>query len=266
MSTGYSLHIGVNFFDPNHYGSSGALKSCENDARYMRKIANDLGYISELVLTQRATRKKVYESLRTLAEKSIAEDLVIITYSGHGSFVPDFNHDELDDTNDETWCLYDAQLIDDEIFYLLSKFKEGVRVLLVTDSCHNGTIYKMIDFGDDLIPKGLDTEKSIRVYQKNKLFYENIPLLYSLLPKEDCKASVITISACSDFETTGAGNERYSYSLFTKSLKTVWDGNFKGNYSQFVENINKQNYGVEPQISFMGKHINIFKNQQPFAL
>jgi len=41
---------------------------------------------------------------------------------------------------DETWVLYDRQLVDDELYKIWSKFKPGVRILVLSDSCHSGTV------------------------------------------------------------------------------------------------------------------------------
>ena len=44
------------------------------------------------------------------------------------------------DKRDETWCLFDSQLIDDELYFELAKFASGVRILVLSDSCHSGTV------------------------------------------------------------------------------------------------------------------------------
>ena len=65
--------------------------------------------------------------------------MFLLTYSGHGSQVPDKNGDETEDGYDETWVLYDRQLVDDELYALWSKFAAGVRIVVLSDSCHSGT-------------------------------------------------------------------------------------------------------------------------------
>ena len=55
--------------------------------------------------------------------------------------MPDVWGDEAD-KQDETWCLYDGQLIDDELYFELSKFAPGVRILVLSDSCHSGTVVR----------------------------------------------------------------------------------------------------------------------------
>ena len=53
--------------------------------------------------------------------------------------MPDTSGEEVD-RQDETWCLWDGQLIDDELYLELSRFAAGVRVLVLSDSCHSGTV------------------------------------------------------------------------------------------------------------------------------
>ena len=77
--------------------------------------------------------------LRDAARKLKAGDLFFLSYSGHGGQVPDVSGDE-PDKQDETWCLHDGQLIDDELYLELSRFQKGVRILVLSDSCHSGTV------------------------------------------------------------------------------------------------------------------------------
>lgn len=140
MATGLALTIGLNAVDPKHYGRwSGELYACEADAIEMTEIAKSRDFVVEKLLTAEATRAKVMGEI-TRASKSLkAGDIFLLTYSGHGGQVPDRNNDE-DDYQYETWCLYDQELIDDELYYLLGAFKEGVRILVFSDSCHSGTV------------------------------------------------------------------------------------------------------------------------------
>lgn len=141
---GYALAIGLNRVDPAHYsGWSGQLYGCEPDANDMCKIAVDQRFKATKLLTENATRQKVLDELAALAAKLQSGDLLVVSYSGHGGQVVDHNGDEEDDGLDETWCLYDGQLIDDEVYGAWMKFKEGVRILVFCDSCHSGTAIKM---------------------------------------------------------------------------------------------------------------------------
>ncbi len=145
LGKGYALAVGLNAVDPGKYaGWNGSLTGCEPDAKDMEEIAKRQGFETELLLTAGATREAVLESLKKWAEKCRNGDLLVVSYSGHGGQVPDQNGDETDDGLDETWCLFDGQLLDDELYEAWTKFREGVRILAFSDSCHSGTILKMI--------------------------------------------------------------------------------------------------------------------------
>lgn len=141
---GEALAIGLNRVDPAHYGGwSGDLTGCGPDARDMDKIAKGAGLTSKTLLTAAPTRQAVLDEIASAASRLNTNDLFVLSYSGHGGQLPDSNNDDPDDGLDETWCLFDGELIDDEIYTALSAFQPGVRVLVFSDSCHSGTVLKM---------------------------------------------------------------------------------------------------------------------------
>jgi hypothetical protein len=141
--TGHALAIGLNKVNPAYYGGwEGELSGCEPDANDMRTIAQSQGLKVKTLLTPQATRDNVLEQLNDFANLLTSGDLLVVSYSGHGGQVPDLNGDEADGL-DETWCLYDGQLIDDELYGAWMKFREGVHILVFSDSCHSGTVLRM---------------------------------------------------------------------------------------------------------------------------
>lgn len=140
---GYALAIGLDKVDPGHYfGWNGDLRFCETRAEIMEKIATGQGLEAEKLLTENATREAVKEKLAALASKLERGDLLVVSYCGHGGFIPDDNRDETDG-QDETWYLFNGQLTDDELWATWAAFKEGVCILVFSDSCHSGTVLKM---------------------------------------------------------------------------------------------------------------------------
>ena len=112
---GYALAIGLKTVDPEHYGGwDGELSGCEPDAADMAKIATDQGMNVDTLITANATREAVLSKLSNLADKLNSGELLVVSYSGHGGQIPDQNDDE-EDQMDETWCLYNGQLLDDEL-------------------------------------------------------------------------------------------------------------------------------------------------------
>jgi hypothetical protein len=124
MARGRSLHIGLNRIDPAHYGSDGALGGCLNDARDMGALAESQGYDPRIsLLDDKATVSAVKAAINEASAALEAGDIFLMTYAGHGGQVPDTNGDEgsdelggAGDAKDETWCLFDRMLIDDELY------------------------------------------------------------------------------------------------------------------------------------------------------
>ena len=100
--------------------------------------------------------------------------------------MPDFSGDEApddpNDTLDETLCLFDGQLVDDELYALWAGFPADSRVLVVTDCCHSGTNIKARDDrrhgggADDARPRprAMPLAVAARVARNQAAFYKEI--------------------------------------------------------------------------------------------
>jgi len=241
MAKGIALTIGLNAVDPKHYaGWSGELKACEADAKDMANIAKSKKFQVETLLTKEATRAKVKGMISKAAKDLKSGDIFMLCYSGHGGQLPDLNNEELDE-RDETWCLFDGQLVDDEINSMFAEFSEGVRILVFSDSCHSGTVSKALDSygrpnpltassGEPLRQKCMPREYLGAVYRENQAFYDKI-LKKPPVKEEDIKASALLISGCQDNQYSMDGERN---GLFTSHLMAVWkDGKYSGNYKKF---------------------------------
>ena len=241
MAKGVSLHIGLNLVDPAYYdGWSGPLNACEADAHAMSALCERQGFAPRMLITKDATREAVLAQLEGLATELVAGDTLIISYSGHGGQVPDRNMDE-PDRLDETWCLYDGQLVDDELYWAWGKFAPGVRIAVFSDSCHSGTVLKYAlatKFNLGLVansfavavPRVMPPEIVARTYYKNREFYEAI-LAKPAPTVPTC--SVILVSGCQDNQLSMDGPFN---GAFTGALLTIWaDGAFQGSYSALAK-------------------------------
>lgn len=143
MAMGISIHIGLNRIDTDVYGAGNDLSGCINDARDMQSLAVAQGFQTQLMTDEGATAATVISAISGAAQSLRSGDILFLTYSGHGSNVTDTSGDETDGL-DETWCLYDRMLIDDELYQLWGQFQAGVRIIMLSDSCHSGTVARMI--------------------------------------------------------------------------------------------------------------------------
>ncbi len=243
MAKGFSLHIGLNRVDPNSYDNwSGELQGCENDANDMLAIAKALGYEStEILLTDTATSDKVFKAVAMAARTLERGDIFLFTYSGHGGQIPDVSGDE-SDRLDETWCLYDRMVVDDELYGLWSLFKEGVRIFVISDSCHSGTVTRFRAEAPDVDDNGQPIKYRIvpediqdSVYNANATLYDAIQWISGREVERPIKASVILISGCQDNQLSADG---FNNGRFTSALLAAWDGgNFQGGYESFWKTI-----------------------------
>ena len=186
MAHGISLHIGLNSVDPAGYGGwSGDLGGCEPDARDMQKLAASLDYKTNMLLTEDATASAVLAVMENAAKKLKSGETFFLTYSGHGGQSPDENGDE-DDSEDETWCLYDRQVLDDELHIMYSKFASGVRIFVLSDSCHSGTVLRNMP---PQLRAGARTTDNVSSMIPAAYKDPNVPVCYRFAPPKAVKAN-----------------------------------------------------------------------------
>ena len=114
-----------------------------NDARDWAKLLERRGFNTTLLLDRNATGKAMRQEIARQVQSGKAGDVVVVQFSGHGTYVPDRSGDEPDGT-DEALCPWDLMdngpLIDDELAELLGQAAAGVRVIMLSDSCHSGSV------------------------------------------------------------------------------------------------------------------------------
>jgi hypothetical protein len=221
----------LNEFDPAHYGEPGTLAGCENDARDMAALARKEGIkpIVSPLLTAKATAANVVNAIKKAAAALEDGDTLFVTYAGHGAQVPDTNGDE-QDRMDETWCLYDRMLIDDELAALWASFRAGVRIVMLSDSCHSGSVSALSaaarsKAGGREAPPAYPATRALRIYRNNKGIYDAIQLGTKTRSQAKIRASVLLISGCQDNQLSGDGDVN---GLFTETLKSVWNDGLPG--------------------------------------
>jgi len=276
---GYALHIGLNAVDPASYeGWSGELFACENDAAIYKTLAEKAGFQSiHTLLTKDATSTNVLQQLHDAATLLQTGDMLMLTYSGHGGAVPDINNDETNNFGemagfDETWCLYDRQLLDDELKDAFSRFKEGVRILVFSDSCHSGSVSKAaeetqaISNADPLtIPRAraLPLDVLMPVYNNHKQEYNDIQSQLHVRI-EDIPAYVVQFGACQDdelaMEVSGNG-------MFTAKLQKVLETGVINSYNDLLNAIKRGFPGQqEPNLFHYGRTAYAFLDEKPFCV
>ena len=270
------MHIGVNIVDPQHYsGWEGPLSSCENDVDTMCVIARKQGFETHVLKTADATRGAVTGAIRDAASKLTAGDFFLLSYSGHGGQVNDIDGDE-EDGKDDTWCLFDGQLLDDEFRVLFASFGAGVRVLMLSDSCHSGTMLRgdraaapshEVIKDDFVFSRVMPRQVAVGTLRKNRSRYMEIQQALPN-PRPDIKASIRLLSGCQENEESFGNQET---GRFTEAVKQVFQsGAFKGNYEQFhaeiKEAVSKVMNPQTPGHMFIGVANADFDRETPFKI
>lgn len=146
--------VGVKRFNPDFYGGqTGYLSDTESDADVISMLARQKGLETLDLRTEKATIYAFKQGLLNAVKDMQAGDLLFVYVSGHGGQREDLSGDE-PDRLDETICLYDGEIIDDDMWRLFTKAPSGVRVAYVTDTCNAGSNWKSIPSDMVDAPKG----------------------------------------------------------------------------------------------------------------
>lgn len=198
---------------------------------------------------------------------------------------------EEDDKLDETWCLFDGQLIDDELYLELGRFAKGIRILVLSDSCHSGTVVRAAPPVSVLTgpqPRLMPPQIARQVYADHKKFYDQLQrdvmkearagaksdpdtalahvAVSGRLTKvaAKVKAAVLLISGCQDNQTSMDGARN---GAFTEQLLKVWDnGAYRGNYVTFYAAIKAGMPATQsPNLFALGPAAG-FARERPFSV
>jgi Caspase domain len=184
----YALAVGVTAY------SDKPLYGCVNDATGMLEmLIGSFGFDrngSSLLINGDATRDGILRAIERYVGLVNSGDLFVFYYSGHGTVFPDHASAERDETQilDMSWLRaqgvdipdgrYDSAIVpidagvggperpwrnlilDDELYAIFSRMTaKGANVILISDSCHSGSLAKSLNVDDT--PKFLDPETAI---------------------------------------------------------------------------------------------------------
>jgi len=158
MPDTYALIVGIDTYSK----PLTRLKGCVNDANAVRDLL-ERRYQAQcaVLMNEQATRENIIGGFRSHLAQARAGDSAVFFYAGHGSQVPAgglFAKVESSDKLQSLVCIdsrpdgYD--LVDKDIAVLISELADqGVRVTLMMDSCHSGSISRAVhDRGGVLEP------------------------------------------------------------------------------------------------------------------
>ncbi|MBW2163245.1 MAG: caspase family protein [Deltaproteobacteria bacterium] len=251
MAKGHALLAGLKSVDPasyNGWDGTGGCWGCELDVDNMERILKSLGYDTKVLKTADATRNSVLSSLYRAADNLVGDDIFVFYYSGHGGQQPDLNGDELDG-KDETLVAYDREVIDDKIHYALTRFKTGVRIVMISDSCNSGS--------------GTNYRGRMTVPVNEQAIFR--PVARTPREEPDIKAQLIHMGGCRD----GFSSSGYQHGgAFTIALCEAWqDGAFAGTFKDLYKKICELiRSSQKPQYNEYGPVTDEFRLQKAFTV
>ncbi len=271
MARGISLHFAVSTPGPGCCDSS-TLASARDNAKTMARIARDRGFwVREPLLDAAVDSAAVLGALRGAACELWPGDILLVTYAGHGCQKP--GAFPAIETHDQAWCLPDRLLLDNELEMAWENFRPGVRIVVVSESCHSGTIA-----GPPLSPKmGFAEHPAFRAARDayiERLAAEwgvedecRLLVLGKPRPENRTQASVIVLAASADEQTAREVN---GVALFTAALDAVFKEDRFSTYCGFIGEISRrvsnQREMQVPMISFSGIPNPAFVRERPFTI
>jgi metacaspase-1 len=230
-----AICIGIN----NYPGSSNDLQGCVNDANDWSALLSDFGFETSLMLDSQTTRQNVKEALSGLVASAGEGDVIVFTYSGHGTQVIDFNNDE-GDMYDEAIYVYDGTILDDDLRVIINGIDPKATLVVISDSCFSGSVTRFI-------PEGAKARfMPVQNLSAGRLVRQQFLLPETGMPE-------LLISGCSDSEYSYDAeiNGRYNGAMSAMALNVIKQ-NPKATYSEFYASLRKllptSEYPQTPQL------------------
>lgn len=209
--------------------SAGPSGLAEADACTLADLAEAQRFEScTLLLGAAATRSRVRASLHQAARACLPGDLFMLTFSGHGGRRAGIGASP--EALRGTWVLFDASLDDAEMRAALAEFAPGVRVLVISDSCHGG-----------------------------------VPSEECGAPPPEVAASVLVLAACGpESAADGPGLPGH----FTTALVRTWSESREiSDYGAFCDRLAARMPEYQrPNLHFVGARDPRFESQRPFTI
>ncbi|HEX8142628.1 MAG TPA: caspase family protein [Pyrinomonadaceae bacterium] len=245
-----ALCVGVNDYP---FGQDNDLRGCVNDANdwaRMLKEHYDFTDIQQL-LDAKATKANIISGLKNLLKGAKAGDVLVFTNASHGTYQAETGGDEAN--YDEAICPYDTDsnlLLDDELRELFTGLPKDVRLTVISDSCHSGSVtrVKVNEYrrNRQLNPRvwgGRElTPEQLRAARSNKEMY----------PESGMKE--ILLSGCKSNQTSADAfiNNDYHGAMSYFALKAITDAKYKLTYAdlhkRLLSLLEEEMYDQVPQL------------------
>lgn len=251
--------VGIN--DYPYDGSD--LNGCVNDARAWAELLMshyDFPRADvKLITDAEATKANMIAGIKGLLAGAKSGDVLVFTNSSHGTYLADTDGDE--PSYDEALCPYDVAgevLKDDELRELFAELAQGVRLTVLSDSCHSGTVTRAIV--SEVLPGLLKTPDDRRVRFLNPALRGGtvLPNPWKARPKRlaypESKMREVLLSGCTDKEYSYDAmiGGVYHGAMTYYALQAIRQANYQITYaqlhSQMTYLLDEAGYPQHPQL------------------
>lgn len=258
-----ALCVGINDYP---FGEANDLKGCVNDANdWSNLLRNHFDFTDvKQLLNADATKANIRAELENLLAGAKAGDVLVFTNASHGTYLADTDKDE--PKFDEALCPYDTDsnlLVDDELRQLFLNIPDGVRLTVISDSCHSGSVTRVAvneyrrnrQLNPSLLGNPVLSPDQIRIARKASEKY----------PESGMKE--ILLSGCKSNQTSADAYIANDYhgAMSYYAIKAITDAGYKLTYAELhdalLPMLEDENYDQVPQLE--GKDEN--KQRQIFT-
>jgi hypothetical protein len=289
MARGISINIGVASVDDGHYLEPLDTPGAEEEAQAFQSLAAQRGFETKrgrdakplIFLSENAKISPITDAIRWAAGELNPGDILVVTFSGHGVQFrdcpdpgqPGQEPGDEDDGKDEAWCLFDKELLDDQLAALWACFRPGVRILVISDSCNSGTVDKLFEVRQDLSKSDETIARTVRATRgvprklADRLFRAHRDEIRrakeEAAKQREITASVLLLAACEDAEFASAG-------LFAKCLLDMLKAGSASNYLELHEKayhcVQQNQAGQHPSYDKTGSPNPAFELSRPLVI
>lgn len=225
----YSIHIGINQYDPIVYGDSN-LKKCVRDAQAMYDLAQNIGFEPLMIHDADATRSSYLDLMREMADKLTAGDVLLVTQSSHGTYW------DMGKKRATGMCMHDDVLWDFEHINIWKWFKPGVKIIRMIDCCFSESNFRLMP---GKMPEG--TPKVITV-SRGPVVKPTTGTLRS------CKATILSFASCNIEEVSYENQDGGVFTLAVESVFKSGTPTYKQLLKGVASTMHKWGYPQTPKL------------------
>jgi hypothetical protein len=245
-----ALCVGINDYP---FGEENDLRGCLNDANdWTRLLKNHFDFTNvKQLLDANATKANILNGLKDLLAGAKAEDVIVFTNASHGTYLADTDGDE--DKFDEAICPHDTDsnlLVDDELRELFKNIPKDVRLTVISDSCHSGSVTRVM-----VNEYRRNRQLNPRVFGGKELSPEQLRTARAKKEKyPESGMKEILLSGCKSNQTSADAHIANDYhgAMSYYAIKAITDANYKLTYADLHQNLVSmladENYEQVPQL------------------